>query len=59
MIHLRFNVEDDMKFTKAMLTRTVLKMNGKTGREAKKVVLVENVLVDMYQHGYCKRGSGW
>ena len=59
MIHLRFNVEDDMKFTKAMLTRTVLKMNGKTGREANKVVLVENVLVDMYQHCYCKKGSGW
>ena len=57
-MHLRFNVEDDMKFTKTMLTRTIFKIHGKTGREANKVVLAENLLVDMYRHGHREKGSG-
>ena len=57
-MHLRFNVEDDMKFTKTMLTRTIFKIHGKTGSEANKVVLAENLLVDMYWHGHCEKGSG-
>ena len=45
-MHLRFTVEDDMKFTKTMSTRTIFKNNAKTGREANKVVvLAENLLV--------------
>ena len=59
-MHLRFTVEDDMKFTKTMSTRTIFKNNAKTGREANKVVvLAENLLVDMYRHGHCEKGSGW
>ena len=57
-MHLRFNVEDDMKFTKNMLTRKIYKIHGKTGREANKVVLAENLLVDMYRHGHREKGSG-
>jgi len=58
-MHLRFNVKDDMNFTKtSMLTRMIFKNHGKTGREANNVVLVENLLVDMYQHGHCEKGSG-
>ena len=58
-MHLRFNVKDDMKFTKTMLTRTIFKIHGKTGgREANKVVLVENLLVGMYWHGHREKGSG-
>ena len=57
-MHLRFNVEVDMKFTKTMLTRTIFKIHGKTGSEANKVVLAENLLVDMYWHGHCEKGSG-
>ena len=42
-----------------MLTRTIFKIHGKTGgREANKVVLVENLLVGMYWHGHCEKGSG-
>ena len=41
-----------------MLIRTIFKIHVKTGREANKVVLAENVLVDMYRHGYCEKGSG-
>jgi hypothetical protein len=58
-MHLRFNIEDDLKFTKTMLIRTIFKIQVKTGREANKVVLAENLLVDMYWHGHGEKGSGW
>jgi hypothetical protein len=41
-----------------MLTRTIFKIHGKTGREANKVVLAENFLVDMNRHGHREKGSG-
>ena len=58
-MHLRINFEDDMKFIKNMLARTVSKINGKTGKRVNKVVVAEKSLVDLYWHGHHAKGTGW